>query len=75
VISSLKARFRVIVVSDRGNLELLSELGLSYIVGVRVRRVREVAEEILSHPGRYREVAENPKVKEVRHRGRGTSCV
>jgi len=43
VISSLKVRFpigRVIVVSDRGtvseeNLALFSELGLSYIVGVR----------------------------------------
>jgi hypothetical protein len=75
VITSLKGRFpigRVIVVSDRGtvsegNLKLLSSLGLSYIVGVRMRRVREVGEEILSRPGRYREVAENLKVKEVRH--------
>ena len=32
-----------------------------------MRRVREVAEEILSRPGRYRVVAENLKVKEVRH--------
>jgi len=78
VISSLKARFpigRVIVVSDRGtvsqeNLALLSELGLSYIVGVRMRRVREVGEEILSRPGRYQKVAENLKVKEVRHQGK-----
>ena len=50
VITSLKGRFpigRVIVVSDRGtvseeNLSLLKDLGLSYIVGVRMRRVREV---------------------------------
>ena len=35
-----------------------------------MRRVREVAEEILSRPGRYRKVAENLKVKEVRHRGK-----
>ncbi|HAF71538.1 MAG: Transposase IS4 family protein [Acetothermia bacterium 64_32] len=78
VIASLKERFpigRVIMVSDRGtvsegNLSLLSGLGLSYIVGVRMRRVREVGEEVLSRPGRYREVAENLKVKEVRHEGR-----
>jgi transposase len=78
VVSSLKERFpigRVIVVSDRGtvsegNLELLSKLGLSYIVGVRMRRVREVAEGVLSRPGRYRVVADNLKVKEVRHQGK-----
>jgi len=78
VVTALKERFpigRVILVSDRGtvseeNLSLLRELGLSYIVGVRMRRVREVGEEILSRPGRYREVAENLKVKEVRYEGK-----
>jgi len=78
VISSLKARFpigRVIVVSDRGtvsgeNLRLLSSLGLSYIVGVRMRRVREVEREILSRPGRYRKVTEDLKVKEVCYQGK-----
>ncbi len=55
VVTSLRERFpvgRVIVVSDRGtvseeNLELLSSLGLSYIVGMRMRRVREVGEEMV----------------------------
>jgi len=65
----------VIVVSDRGtvsegNLELFSELGLSYIVGVRMRWVWEVGEEILSRPGRWRKVAEKLKVKEVCHQGK-----
>ncbi|MGY4707880.1 IS1634 family transposase [Candidatus Bipolaricaulota sp. J31] len=77
VISSLRERFpigKVIVVSDRGtvsarNLSLLSELGLSYIVGVRMRRMREVGE-VLSRAGRYRKVTENLKVKEVRHNGK-----
>jgi hypothetical protein len=32
---------------SEGNLELLSELGLSYIVGMRMRRVREVGEEMV----------------------------
>ena len=78
MVTALKGRFpigRVIVVSDRGtvseeNLSLLKDLGLSYIVGVRMRSVREVGEEILSRPGRYREVAENLKVKEVRYEGK-----
>jgi len=35
-----------------------------------MRQVREVEEEILSRPGRYRKVAENLKVKEVRHQGK-----
>ena len=77
VISSLRERFpigRVIVVADRGtvsrgNLELLSELGLSYIVGVKMRRVREVGE-VLSRPGRYKVVGKGLKVKEVKHRGK-----
>ena len=78
VLGNLRGRFRirrVIVVSDRGtvsqeNLKLFSSLGLSYIVGVRMRRVREVEKEILSRPGRYLKVAENLKVKEVRHQGK-----
>ncbi|MCS7240785.1 MAG: IS1634 family transposase [Candidatus Bipolaricaulota bacterium] len=73
VIRRVKERFRlgrVIVVSDRGtvseeNLGLLEELGLPYIVGVRMRKAKEVAEEVLSWPGRYQEVAKNLKVKEV----------
>lgn len=77
VISSLKERFaieKVVVVSDRGtvsegNLRMLAELDLCYIVGVRMRRVRAVDREVLARPGRYQVVRENLKVKEVHHAG------
>jgi len=68
VITSLKERFpigRVIFVSGRGtfsqgNLSLLSELGLSYIMGVRMRRVREVA---VAYKGLWRVEAVHLEVK------------
>jgi len=61
---------RVVVCCDRGmvsrgNLEALKGAGLSYIVAIRMRRDRGLARAVLSHPGRYREVAGNLKVKEV----------
>ncbi len=61
---------KVVVVCDRGmvsegNLAALKEAGLSYIVAVRMRKEKGLAQAVLSHPGRYREVAENLKVKEV----------
>jgi transposase len=39
---------------------------IDYILGMRMRRSREVNEEVLSRAGRYREVADNLRVKEVR---------
>jgi transposase len=73
----------ICVVADRGmishdNLEDLKERGISYILGVRMRRVKEVSMDVLSSSGRYREVyPENSdrnqpaplKVKEVNHNG------
>jgi len=61
---------RVVVVCDRGmvskgNLAALKEAGLSYIVAIRMRKEKELAQAVLSHPGRYRKVAENLRVKEV----------
>jgi len=61
---------RVVVVCDRGmvskgNITSLKEAGLSYIVAIRMRKDKELTQVVLSHPGRYREVAENLKVKEV----------
>lgn len=50
---------------SEGNLDALKEAGLSYIVAIRMRKDKELAQAVLSHPGRYREVAENLKVKEV----------
>ena len=61
---------RVVICCDRGmvskgNLEALRGAGLSYVVAIRMRKVGELARAVLSHPGRYREVAENLRVKEV----------
>lgn len=62
---------RVVICCDRGmvsegNLEALREAGLSYIVAIRMRRSKALAELILSRAGRYREVEGNLWVKEVK---------
>lgn len=79
----LQRRFgieNVCVVADRGMvseevLEEIEAMGWGYIVGARLRTVKEVRDQVLSHPGRYREViparskGKDPaplKVKEVR---------
>ena len=58
------------------NLESLKEKGISYILGARMRLVKEIRMDVLSRAGRYREVyPENSdrtkpsplKVKEVHH--------
>ena len=74
VISTLKRRFdvrRTVLVCDRGmvsakNLRRIRAAGMHYIIGVRMRQVSEVRREVLSRAGRYRDVAENLRVKEVR---------
>jgi transposase len=82
VIKRLRSRFaigRICVVSDRGmisakTMAYLEEEKIQYILGARMRRSKEVKEEVLSRAGRYREVhpegvsAKDPsplKVKEV----------
>jgi transposase len=82
VIKRLRSRFaigRICIVSDRGmisaeTMAYLEEEKISYILGTRMRRSKEVKEEVLSRAGRYREVhtegssAKDPsplKVKEV----------
>lgn len=76
-IGKLRERFkvrRVSVVADRAMLSA-DTLGLlaghgdapfDYIMGCRMRRQNKVSEEVLSRAGRYREVAPNLKVKQVR---------
>jgi hypothetical protein len=61
---------KVIVVCDRGmvsraNLELLTQAGFEYIVGMKLRRAKEVEEEVLSRAGAYAEVDAHLEVKEV----------
>ena len=80
----LRKRFgirNICVVADRGmvsheNLESLKKKGISYILGARMRLVKEIRMDVLSRAGRYREVyPENSdrtkpsplKVKEVHH--------
>jgi hypothetical protein len=87
VIDQLKERFgihNVCVVADRGmisqeTIEQLERRSLRYILGARLRLVKEIREEVLSRGGRYhvvhgpREVSKDPsplKVKEVSVDGR-----
>ncbi|MDZ4186399.1 MAG: IS1634 family transposase [Desulfuromonadales bacterium] len=82
VIKRLQSRFaigRICIVSDRGmisaaTMTYLEAEKISYILGARMRRSKEVKEEVISRAGRYREVqpegvsAKDPsplKVKEV----------
>jgi hypothetical protein len=75
MIGKLRQRFRigrVVVVADRGmmgkkSLELLDseKAPYDYILGCRMRKQKEIGGEVLARAGRFQEVAENLKVKEV----------
>lgn len=66
VVERLKGRFgieRFCIVADRGMISAdtiaaleAPDCNISYILGARMRRVKEVREDVLSRPGRYREV-------------------
>ena len=77
-IKDLKQRFnlrRVIMVADRGCVSdpLLEELEkktpgepqIDYILGMRLRKNKEVQKEVLRRAGRYQEVSDNLELKEV----------
>jgi transposase len=62
---------RVIFVGDRAmvsqdNLSHLEEYGYEYILGVRMRQLKDVNKEVLSRAGRYHLVNESLWVKEVK---------
>ena len=73
VVDRLRQRFglrRVCWVADRGmisqdTIQGLEGRKLEYILGARLRRQREVSGSVLARAGRYQEVAENLRVKEV----------
>jgi len=82
VVDRIRNRFHVgqfCVISDRGmisaeNMKQLDQRKIPYILGTRMRKVNEVKLQVLSQPGRYREVyaegqlSKDPaplKVKEV----------
>jgi hypothetical protein len=76
IVEVLRQRFKVrsvIIVADRGmiakdTIALLTRhrrAPFDYILGCRMRRQREVSEEVLARAGRYETVADNLEVKEV----------
>ncbi len=76
LLARLRERFRlgrVIVVTDRGmvSAETLALLEghptapFDFIVGCKLRKQKEVSEEVLARAGRHRPVADNLEVKEV----------
>lgn len=73
IADALKKRFRirkVVVVCDRGmvsqaNLEALTKAKYEYIVGMKMRNLVEVRDEVLGRAGRYHDVNEKLSVKEV----------
>ena len=75
IITKMRTRFRigrVVVVADRGmmgkkSLELLTagKAPYDYILGCRMRKQKEIGGAVLARAGRYHEVGENLKVKEV----------
>ena len=73
VVDRLRDRFglkRVCWVADRGmisqgTIDGLEGRKLEYILGARMRKQKEVRGEVLERGGRYHEVAENLRVKEV----------
>lgn len=86
VIDRLRIRFgidNICIVADRGMIskETIGETqrqGIAYIIGVRMRRQKEISEEIIGRAGRYEEVypkgkhSKSPsplRVKEVLHNG------
>jgi hypothetical protein len=78
VVDRMKERFglkRVCWVADRGmisqkTIEELEGRELEYILGARMRRQKEVKEEVLGRAGRYREIAQNLRVKDISVDGR-----
>ena len=80
VVALLRERFRIgrLVVADRGmiskeTVKLLANHGTApfdYVLGNKLRRSKEVREEVLSRGGRYQQVADNLEVKEVMVGGR-----
>ncbi len=74
MLTAIQERFSIkkaILVGDRGmvskdNLKALEDEGIDYIVGMRMRKVKEVKEDVLGRGGRYSSVKENLEVKEVK---------
>jgi len=72
-LNTLSHRFRIrriIFVANRGmvseeNLSLITKKGYEYIVGVKMRTLKKVRDQVLSTRGHYRKLEDNLKVKET----------
>ncbi len=73
VVERLKKRFgihRICIVADRGmisakTLKEIEEQGWEYILGARMRKQKEVKQDVLARAGRYREVYAKSKDKKA----------
>jgi transposase len=78
IAASLKERFGVeslTLVADRGmvgaaNIIKLSQAGFTYILGVKMRLEKKAMRKVLTHSGRYKEITDNLRVKEVLSNGK-----
>jgi len=69
----IRTRFpikRIILVADRGCisrriLDMIKDMGMEYILGARMRKEKQVRDEVLSKRGRFRRYDENLGFKEV----------
>ena len=50
---------------SEANLEELAKGAGKYILATPIRRIKEIKDAVLSHPGRYAEIAPNLRAKEV----------
>lgn len=77
VVEDLRERFgvtEVVIVADRGMMsreteQRLQAMGIGYILGVKMAKDKVVKQDVLSRAGKYKEVRDNLKVKEVHVEG------
>jgi len=51
---------------SKENVALPEQAGLEYILGVKLRSLKEVREEVLTRGGRYQKIKDNLSIKEVK---------
>ena len=51
---------------SKEKIALLEQAGLGYILGVKLRSLKEVREEVLTRAGRYQKIKDNLFIKEIK---------
>ena len=51
---------------SKENIDLLEQEGLEYILGVKLRSLKEVRKEVLTRAGRYQKLKDNLFIKEIK---------